>query len=37
VIAGAQGVESSKDSMDVGRLRKWLEGLSEDQLGKYKM
>jgi hypothetical protein len=37
VIAGAQGAEASKDSMDVGRLRKWLEGLSEDQLGKYKM
>ena len=37
VIAGAQGVEASKDAMDVGRLRKWLEGLSEEQLGKYKM
>ena len=37
VIAGAQGVEASKDSMDVGRLRKWLEGLSDEQLGKYKM
>ena len=37
VIAGAQGVEASKDAMDIGRLRKWLEGLSEEQLGKYKM
>jgi hypothetical protein len=27
----------SKDSMDVGRLRKWLEDLSEEELGKYKM
>ena len=37
VITGAQNVEASKDSMDVGRLRKWLEGLSDEQLGKYKM
>ena len=37
VITGAQSVEASKDSMDVGRLRKWLEGLSDEQLGKYKM
>jgi bifunctional DNase/RNase len=37
VIAGAQGVEASKESMDVGRLRQWLEGLSDEQLGKYKM
>jgi bifunctional DNase/RNase len=37
VITGAQGVEASKESMDVGRLRKWLEGLSDEQLGKYKM
>jgi hypothetical protein len=37
VIQNARAVESSKDSMDVGRLQKWLEGLSEDELGKYKM
>jgi hypothetical protein len=37
VIDGANNVEASRDSADVGRLRKWLEGLSEDELGKYKM
>ncbi|HEY6551918.1 MAG TPA: bifunctional nuclease family protein [Vicinamibacteria bacterium] len=37
VISGAQGVEASTEGMDVGRLRKWLEGLSDEQLGKYKM
>jgi bifunctional DNase/RNase len=37
VIESARSVESSRDSMDVGRLQKWLEGLSEDELGKYKM
>jgi bifunctional DNase/RNase len=37
VIQSARAVESSKDGMDVGRLQKWLEGLSEDELGKYKM
>lgn len=37
VIQSAQSVEASKDSMDVSRLRKWLEELSEDELGKYKM
>ena len=37
VITGAQGVEANKESMDVGRLRKWLESLSDEQLGKYKM
>lgn len=37
VIQSARAVENSKDSMDVGRLQKWLEGLSEDELGKYKM
>jgi hypothetical protein len=30
-------VEMSKESMDVGRLQKWLENLSEEELGKYKM
>jgi bifunctional DNase/RNase len=37
VIQNARGVESSGDSMDVERVRKWLEGLSEEELGKYKM
>jgi hypothetical protein len=37
VIAGARNVDSSHDNMDVARLRKWLEGLTEDELGKYKM
>jgi hypothetical protein len=30
-------VESSKENMDLGRLQKWLEGLSDEELGKYKM
>jgi bifunctional DNase/RNase len=37
VIQSAQSVDASKESMDVSRLRKWLEELSEDELGKYKM
>jgi bifunctional DNase/RNase len=37
VIDGARSAESSKESADVGRLRKWLEGLTEEELGKYKM
>jgi uncharacterized protein len=37
VIQGARNVESDKDATDVGRLQKWLEGLSDDELGKYKM
>jgi bifunctional DNase/RNase len=37
VIESARSVEMSRDSMDIGRLQKWLEGLSEDELGKYKM
>jgi bifunctional DNase/RNase len=37
VIQGARSVESAKDPMDVTRLRKWLEELSEGDLGKYKM
>ncbi len=37
VIQSARSVETAKDAMDVGRLRKWLEELSEDELGKYKM
>jgi bifunctional DNase/RNase len=37
VIASARAVESTKESMDVGRLQKWLENLSDEELGKYKM
>ncbi len=40
VIQSARTVETSqtsRDSMDVGRLQKWLENLSDDDLGKYKM
>jgi bifunctional DNase/RNase len=37
VIQSAKSVEMTKESMDVGRLRKWLEGLTEEELGKYKM
>ena len=37
VIASARSVESSNDPSDVGRLQKWLENLSDEELGKYKM
>jgi bifunctional DNase/RNase len=37
VIQSARSVEMSRESMEVGRLQKWLEGLSEEELGKYKM
>jgi len=38
VILNARNVENSRESsMDVTRLQKWLENLSEDELGKYKM
>ena len=37
VIATARSVETTKESMDVGRLQKWLENLSDEELGKYKM
>jgi bifunctional DNase/RNase len=41
VIQNARSVETSRDTsretMDVGRLQKWLESLSDDDLGKYKM
>jgi len=37
VIDSARSIETGKESMDVVRLQKWLEGLSEDELGKYKM
>ena len=37
MIQSARSVETSRESMDVGRLQKWLENLSDDELGKYKM
>ena len=37
VITNARSVETSKENMDLGRLQKWLEGLSDEELGKYKM
>jgi uncharacterized protein len=37
VIENARGTEEGKEPVDVGRLRKWLEGLSDKELGKYKM
>jgi hypothetical protein len=38
VLQSARSDETaSPGSMDVTRLQKWLEGLDEDQLGKYKM
>lgn len=37
VIQNARSVELSRDTVDVGRLQKWLENLSDDDLGKYKM
>ncbi len=40
VIQSARTVEASQttpNTMDVGRLQKWLENLSDDDLGKYKM
>ena len=37
VIEGARSVDMQQDAMDVGRLQKWLESLSEEDVGKYKM
>jgi uncharacterized protein len=38
VIDGARATESARGgNVDVGRLRRWLESLTEDDLGKYKM
>ena len=37
VIQGARSVEMSRENVDIGRLQKWLESLSDDDLGKYKM
>lgn len=36
VIQNAKTVESTRETMDSDRLQKWLEGLSDDDLGKYK-
>jgi hypothetical protein len=37
VIQSAKSVDMESDSVDVGRLQQWLEGLSDEELGKYKM
>jgi uncharacterized protein len=37
VIQNARSVEMSQETVDVGRLQKWLENLPDDDLGKYKM
>ena len=37
VIASARSVEPTSDAADLGRLQKWLENLSDEELGKYKM
>ena len=37
VIQNARSVELSHETVDVGRLQKWLENLPDDDLGKYKM
>jgi bifunctional DNase/RNase len=37
VIQSARSVESARENVDVGRLQKWLENLSDEDLGKYKM
>jgi bifunctional DNase/RNase len=37
VIENARAVDSTPENMDVSRVQKWLEGLSDDDLGKYKM
>ncbi len=37
VITNARSIEMSHEDVDIGRLQKWLENLSDDDLGKYKM
>jgi uncharacterized protein len=37
VIQSARTIETSRENVDIGRLQKWLEDLSDDDLGKYKM
>jgi bifunctional DNase/RNase len=36
VIENARTMDSAKESLDTMRLQRWLEGLTEDELGKYK-
>jgi bifunctional DNase/RNase len=37
VLQSARSEEATPQSMDVSKLQRWLEDLSEEQLGKYKM
>jgi hypothetical protein len=37
VIQSARSVDVSAETMDIGRLQRWLEKLSDEDLGKYKM
>jgi bifunctional DNase/RNase len=37
VIEGASHVDAGSGRSDIGRLQKWLEGLGDEELGKYKM
>jgi bifunctional DNase/RNase len=37
VIRDARSFEVQREGVDVGRLQKWLENVSDDDLGKYKM
>jgi len=37
VIQSARSLEMSRETVEIGRLQKWLENLSDDDLGKYKM
>ena len=37
VIQNARSVETNRETVDVGRLQRWLENLPDDDLGKYKM
>jgi hypothetical protein len=36
VIENARTMDTAKESLDTMRLQRWLEGLTEDELGKYK-
>ena len=37
VVDGAKSIDFSSEKADTERLQKWLENLSDDDLGKYKM
>jgi len=37
VIQSARSLEMGRETVEIGRLQKWLENLSDDDLGKYKM